>query len=428
MGSAAASATRRRRLSPVWAVGDQVAISITHFALNIILARSLPPEGYGSFVLAYSIFLLIACVHSGLLVEPMVIVSGKRPANDARSYLGSFLIASIPFHLLWILLFVPTAAILESKGYGGSFCSALQLFGLLGPVLLLHTSLRRACFIEEKTLIASLAGVPYFLVIVAGASILAQTDGLTPAAGPLLMAVAGLFSCCVLLFGLRPRFARPESRLQEARDLWKQHIGLGRWMLGGMLVSWLTSQAWYVIPTPGGASTVGTFRALMNFIQPFVLCVLALRPLIVSRMVRLLRDGTDIRTFSRQLGTLLLLLGLLFSIMLAIWGKTVMQVAYGHQYDGHAQVLWVLGLVPGVMGLNTVMSSFLEANSRAREVFLSRLITAPIGLAFGAGLATVYDTTGLAIGLTASSGLVGLVLWRFLWFGRPSAVPLRQEV
>ncbi|GIX47763.1 MAG: hypothetical protein KatS3mg131_1974 [Candidatus Tectimicrobiota bacterium] len=54
------------------AVLDQGLFSGANFLVNILLARWLPPEEYGAFAVALSVFYLLAGFHTAVLTEPML--------------------------------------------------------------------------------------------------------------------------------------------------------------------------------------------------------------------------------------------------------------------------------------------------------------------------------------------------------------------
>jgi O-antigen/teichoic acid export membrane protein len=53
------------------AVLDQALFSGANFLVNILLARWLPPEEYGAFAVALSIYYLLLGFHTAVITEPM---------------------------------------------------------------------------------------------------------------------------------------------------------------------------------------------------------------------------------------------------------------------------------------------------------------------------------------------------------------------
>ena len=72
-GRAAAAALRPWLGKGFWALLDQGLFSGANFLVNILLARWLPPEEYGAFAVAMSVFYLLAGFHTAVLTEPMMV-------------------------------------------------------------------------------------------------------------------------------------------------------------------------------------------------------------------------------------------------------------------------------------------------------------------------------------------------------------------
>ena len=52
---------------------DRGLFSLSNFAINVVLARWLPPHDYGAFTLAYAVFLLLGAAHTSFLSDPMLV-------------------------------------------------------------------------------------------------------------------------------------------------------------------------------------------------------------------------------------------------------------------------------------------------------------------------------------------------------------------
>src|SRR3954467_3702003 len=61
-----------------WALVDQILSSATNFAMAIIVARLLPPKGYGSFALAIAAWLTLLGLVRAALVHPYVVAAARQ--------------------------------------------------------------------------------------------------------------------------------------------------------------------------------------------------------------------------------------------------------------------------------------------------------------------------------------------------------------
>ena len=92
----ASPATCRSRLYHWWtwtfrasfAILDQGLIASSNFVIGILLARWLVPQEYGSYALAFAIFLLLSLLYQSLVLEPQRVFGPTDHANAERQYLG----------------------------------------------------------------------------------------------------------------------------------------------------------------------------------------------------------------------------------------------------------------------------------------------------------------------------------------------------
>jgi hypothetical protein len=68
------------------AILDQGIFTGSNFVISILLARWLSPEQYGSYAVAFAIFLFILTFHQALLLEPMLVFGSSVFRNCLRGY------------------------------------------------------------------------------------------------------------------------------------------------------------------------------------------------------------------------------------------------------------------------------------------------------------------------------------------------------
>src|SRR5260370_23428769 len=85
-----------------FALLDQGLISGSNFIISILLARWLMPDQYGSYAIAFGVFVLVVLVYQSLVLEPMAVFGASSYRDSLRDYLRSVL-------RLHLLLWVPMA-------------------------------------------------------------------------------------------------------------------------------------------------------------------------------------------------------------------------------------------------------------------------------------------------------------------------------
>jgi len=199
-----------------WALGDQALSSVINFAIGVIVARSVDPDGFGAFTLALSTYLIVVNVARALAAQPLVIrYSATTPERwrQAVAGAGGALVlagigAGIPIALVGNFLPAPLGPAL------------LALSVALVP-LLVQDGWRSALFAAGRGRSAFAVDLVYGVVVL---PVLWLGTGLPvaqPAGTILLWGLSSLPSCAVgvWLTGARPRIGRALPWLREHRDV-----------------------------------------------------------------------------------------------------------------------------------------------------------------------------------------------------------------
>jgi O-antigen/teichoic acid export membrane protein len=114
-----------------WGLGDQALSSLTNFALGAVVARSVSPESFGAFTLAFATYLLVLGLSRAVSSEPFVIrfsaVSDREWARGVASSTGTSILVGIVGGIGCAI-----AGILTTGNVRGSFLAlALTLPGLM---------------------------------------------------------------------------------------------------------------------------------------------------------------------------------------------------------------------------------------------------------------------------------------------------------
>ncbi len=142
---------------------DQTLFSVTNFILNVLLARQLSSAEYGAFVIAQGFYLLFATIHIGVILEPMLIIGSGKSNKNLRPHLGLLMALNVLVYLTISVLMVLCGI------FYPRIAEPLELtccvFALAVPCLLVHYTLRRACYIDKKSKLAIYSIASYFFIL-----------------------------------------------------------------------------------------------------------------------------------------------------------------------------------------------------------------------------------------------------------------------
>ena len=395
-----------------WALTDRGLFSVSNFVLNILLARWLTPEGYGAFAVAFTTFLLLGAVHTGLLTEPMLVFGPEKHLDRFEEYLGVLLTSHVVLAIGGSLVLLLAAAGLYGLGWS-SISGAFLALSIASPFILLQWLTRMASYVRLDPRPAALAGIAYFSMVVAGTVGLHQSEQLTGASALLVMGAASLVSATLLLVRLRPRRTAGPTAAVFRRSVVADHWTYGRWASGTGVLTWIPGQVYYLLlPIWGGLAATASLRALMNLIMPILHGYSALALLLTTVLARE-RGGRfrDVLTWS--------LLGfaigaVVYWIVLGLGRDLFVDLLYGGLYGEVSSLLWLVGLIP-VAGVGaTVFVPALRALERPDRVFAAYAVSTAAALTVGLILTVRGGPAGAASAILLSTMLVALVSGRQL--------------
>lgn len=396
-----------------WTILDQGLFAGSNFALNLLLARWLLPTEYGAFTVAFSAFMLLGTLHSGLLTEPMLVFGPGRYRSWLPQYLNALLRANAGFGGLG-------AVVLGVVGYGfylrgaGEVAAVLFALALTQPFILLLWLARRACYVRRRPEWSALSGLLYTALVLLGAFVLERTAWLSAATALGLMSGASLIAGMVIVVGyLRVPLlgTLPDGAFGAAS---KQHWDFGRWVVGTGVLGWVTGYLpLLLLPVAAGLEASAALKALWNFTLPMGHVHTALSALLLPTLVQV--RGTE--RFTRYvwgLTGLAVLGGIVYWIGIGLFGRPLMDVLYAGQYVDYAHLLWLVGgLLIG--GAGVVLRAALKALERPDRAFRASLFSSLSVLTVGAACIFIFGLVGALLSLLLGMAVeTSLMLYFFM--------------
>ncbi|MGH7177084.1 MAG: lipopolysaccharide biosynthesis protein [Tepidisphaeraceae bacterium] len=389
--------TPRRR--GFWALTDQGIVSLGNCVTNVLLARSLTVDDFGTFALLLEAVIFLNSLQAALVVYPLSIRGAVQDRHGVKRLAGACLLLTLG------LAFPMSLAVTCAAGARG-----IASIGLLAGVAMLlwqcHETLRRAMMAQGGFRAAVVGDVISYVGQAVGVAALAAMGALTV---PRAFCVIGLTSglgIIVQVCQIGPSFAGLSRVRDVARDFWR----FGRWVLLGNLTTLVTTLGCsWTLAIFHGRGAVGEFQALANFLKlsnPLFICVAGL---IVPAAALALADGG--LPAARQVAVRYALraaVGLApYYLVLFVFPTSALRWLYGHQSHygalGHelrAFVLWYAALFVAMIG-----QSLLNAIQKSHRTFVAQIAHAAAVIFVALPLTAVYGLDGLMLG-----GVIGNIV------------------
>lgn len=384
----------------VFALLDQGLFAAANFVLNVLLAKWLPADAYGAFTVAFSVLMLLATVHNGLLTEPMLVFGAHRFEGRLRRYLSGLVLGHwlVSAGVTVVMLLVTVGVWLG--GSSTEVTMAMLGFAIVAPLILLLLLMRRTCYVKDDPRQAAMAGLCYFVLMMGGVLLMHWLGRLSIGWSLASMALAGAVSGGWLLWAQRITMAvvRDRGLLNEMATA---HWRFGRWASLSGILGFFPGYIYYLmLPMFAGVEQTGILRALSNFILPFMQAVNAMWPLLAPRMAKARASGA----FPRASRSALLVLGLgplVIWLLLGLLHEPLVRFVYDGRYVEHSSLLWWIGLQPALTGVAGVLILMINAHDQPDRVFIASVVTATASLVIGF-LVVPHGVRAAAIGTVAN--------------------------
>jgi len=395
-----------------FAVLDQGLFASANFLMNILLARWLPPEQYGAFAVAYSVFLLLATFHTAVLTEPMLVFGAGKYQEKFKKYLGFLLYGHWGLTALVSLILGVITLVFWRLG-SVAMAQALSGLAIAAPFILLLWLLRRAFYVHLQPQWAATGGGLYIGLMLAGMYGLYREHWLSSFTALMVMGVASIGVGFWLTSLLRPQWVMVgnPTPAMVAGDHWRY----GRWSLGIAGLTWIPGNIYFVIlPAWIGLDGIAALRALMNLVMPVLHAISAISLLLLPLLSRNLREGIIKMVRTMKLFLVLFITGAgLYLLGLVVFRVKVLSLLYGSKYIEFSSLVPLIGLLPLCASVTVVFGVALRVMERPDRVFWCYVASSAVALIGGVILVQTLGISGAIWGFIFSSLTTGILMIAF---------------
>ena len=391
-----------RRLG--WGVADQAMSSISNFAVNIYIARTLGAVQYGAFGLAYVTYGFMLNASRGLATDPLLIrFSGTHPPIWRRA------VASCTGTATIVGLFAGACVLVAAWMLSGTARLAFFALGLTLPALLLQDCWRYSFFALGRGSQAFLNDTIWTVALLPALVLLKKTGH-----ADVFWCVFAWGAAAAVAAAVGSLQARVVPRLPKTWDWVSRHRDLGpRYLAEGTANSASSLLRNYGLSAILGLAAVGYVQAAATLMGPFMVIFFGMGLVILPEAVRILRRSPQhLALFCMLVSAGLALLGLAWGVVLLV----AMPRGLGHLMLGR---LWlptyplVLPSTIAIMGgcVQSGAGTGLHALGVAQRSLRAMILFSALYIAFGLLGAVADGVMGTMIGAAVASWLGALVFW-----------------
>lgn len=390
-----------------WALVDQILSSATNFAMAIIVARLLEPEGYGQFALATATWLTLLGLVRAMVVQPYVV---EAAVQDRPTWRRTTRQASGVIVVFGLVSGLVIAAVGVALGASGGVGRAFVMLGVIAPFLVLQDFWRFAAFSKNRARTAVVNDALWAVVQGGCLLVLLDSSRVTPAAAIAAWG-AGAGAGALLgmaQFNLIPSFRRPTLE-------WARHIARWSGWFGAASLLYMGSNQLVAImvATWAGPAALGGLRAVQTLLGPGQLVAMSSESVALPAGSRTYaaRGRNGLTRFMAGYGALLTAVLASYGALLFIGRDEVLRRVLGSEFVAYADLVLplALGLIAtawsfsGALGLRSMLSG--------RRLAQGEGIAACTQVAIIGVLLHFYGVEGAAWGVLFASLLHSAAMW-----------------
>jgi O-antigen/teichoic acid export membrane protein len=392
-----------------WVLADQVMVSGLNFLTGVLLARFLGVEGYGQFVLLYSVLLYGHTLYVALIVSPMMSIAPQVNSDVERTnYLEGMITLQLLFSfLLSLIVFVLGSGVAK---WHPSWNLGEKILPLAISILCfqLQDWLRRYYFICRQGKAVFINDVVSYGGQIALLFLFYRFEQLSIANAFWAIAVSSAiaFVLGVLTENISPGWAYTFQAFQQS---WQS----GRDLLLAGQINWAGSQGILLFGASIlGAKAAGGIRAAQNIIGPLNILFQAMENIIPIRAAQHYAQNqlTGLTVYLKKISLLGGLLLAVPCITIALFSKALMELTYGKTYAVFAVLItWQVVYMFMVFFIQQAFY-FLRTIGYTKTIVLTTAISSGVGFLFTAILVYNLQELGIMVALVLgqSAGLIFL--------------------
>jgi O-antigen/teichoic acid export membrane protein len=388
-----------------WGVADQAMSSISNFAVNIYIARTLGAVQYGAFGLAYVTYGFALNASRGLATDPLLVRFSGTHIPIWRRAVTRCSATAATVGLATGAITLAAAALLS-----GTARLAFLALGLTMPGLLLQDSWRYSFFALGRGSQAFLNDTIWTLVLIPALFLLRTTGHAN-----VFWFVFAWGGAATVAAAVGPLQARTAPKLSGAWEWVSRHRDLGpRYLAEGTANSASTQLRNYGVGLVLGLETVGYVQAATTLMGPFMVIFFGMGLVTLPEAARILRRSP------RHLPHFCLLVSAGLSVLGLAWGVVLLlalprglgQLMLGSLWKPTYPLVWPTTIL--VLGgcASVGAGTGLHALGAARRSLRAMVLGSALAVVLSIGGAVAGGAVGTMTGAAVASWIGALVFWR----------------
>ena len=379
------SQTRLSALASRWmpratmGIVDQGLFSGSNFLVNILLARWLLPDAYGSFAIAFAIYLGLAGIVCSLTLEPMMVYATTDFSGNIRDYLSK--ISLIHFGIsggLGLILLI------SSMFFGGQTGIVVSIAACALPFMLQVWFVRRALYCTMQLTHAAIVSLLYSLTLIGGISVLKYIDMIQPLYIYEVFVLASLVCFMYYQIAVANRAEVSSTTKISVQQIADRHWTFGKWLVIASAAASISTLLYApILGLMSELEDAAAYKAIQNLAMPFGQILTVFTMMMLPVMSRVVKSDSQNR-INKYIWGLTLGFGFgafVYGMVLVLFGKQILLFLYNSMfYADYCWLIPVFALVLVIRAINQSLATIIRAYENTKTILAAKISTAVVVL------------------------------------------------
>jgi len=392
-----------------WIIADQAIASAANAGLTITLSRTVSPEEFGAFALAFSIYSLTLSLAQGVSGQVVVVRYSREPR--AKQVLASavaggtaIILAALCSAVVLLTALLLTAAPLRS---------VFLVLAVLLPALVLQDTWRTVFVARGEPSQAFFNDLAWITMQVVGIGVLLA---LRVEEASLYVCAWGVGALIAAVIGCRqnggvPTFRSTPSWLRDHREVGVPSV------VSALAVLGTTQVAFVLIAAVGRVEDVGGLRAAQTLLGPLNIVAFAMSSFAVPEIVRRKPNRSGLVRIALIMSVFLVTMDVLWGTVLLLLPDSAGQAVLGATWSNARSALPGMVAFTCLIGATAGASAVLRALNRADFNLWITVLLGPLILVFSVAGVRLDGSAGAALGFALAAAVVAPFCWLLLLRG-----------
>ncbi len=352
------------------AIFSQGMLSVSNFAISIIMAKYTTKSEYGMYVILFSFIGILKAYQNAIINAPLMDLVNLTNASEKRTYISS--LATGNFYIFIPLLFLLVITVVMYSVINNSPSSYIIVAVVVSTVTMIFLSkefVRTLLFVNMNINAVFIMDVLNTVTIFIGLTLLVYIDKISSLTAIVVLG-SGYFVANI--FAQRKNLYCSEKNNKSIKKALKENWNHGKWVFMGVTASLLQDRGYvYIVSIVLGLEALADVSAARLFMMPIGLLIMSSPKILVAKGSKMLslNKNYEFRKFVFSFISTLLIVWFFYSLLIMLTSNLIIGFL-GEKYINTKELIFIWSIFFFVNSIRFQMGAALLVYRKFKEMSL----------------------------------------------------------